>query len=808
MSININDSDISQKNEGGGDNIIGNKYVTYIINGVERNIPQFLTNYSLRETFIGRTEELQAIQTNLSQNKQVVLVNGLGGIGKTSLAKEYLKLNHQNYQHIVWLEQTSTLVNAFILDDILLANLGLKFSNEEEAYKFKKIINTLANLQGNNLLVIDNYTEKTEDIELQTLQKFPFAHNWQIIMTSREKIAKFVPINLSALSELEAIALFKTYCISKAIDETELKVLLATIDYHTLTIELLAKNYELSWDLKNIAELTQLLQTQAIDAQELQENVFTEHSQMEVQMYSYLVSIFNMANLDGKAIWLLKQLAVLPPLSIEGKILLKWVGGNFKKQKLNFLQKVFPFAFPKIKSKLNKVILLDLVKKGWLISTDNQYFEMHRLIQTLIVKTQEPKYADCEKLFEQIIKLLNYKSNEKKAIEKLGVIEYGENFLQKLNFTQAEAKKSYLQNNLALTYEVFGQYEKARDLLELALASDLNNFGKDHPTVARTQSNLATMYFYLGQYEKALDLLELALASDLSNFGKDHPTVAVRQSSLATVYQSLGQYEKARDLLKLALASDLSNFGKDHPTVTCIQSNLAIVYQDLGQYEKARDLLELALNSAVSNFGANYPNVAVRQSNLASVYSDLGQYEKARDLLELALALAVSNFGKDHPTVTRIQSNLASVYSNLGQYEKARDLLETSLAFDLQNFGEAHPNIAVSQSYLANVYFNLGQYEKARNLFELALASDLSNFGKDHPNVAVRQYNLANVYFNLANIEIEKKNKELAIQHIQKSISLGESAYQIYQTNLGDNHQHTKLFKRDLDYFKNYLENL
>ncbi|MFN8304771.1 MAG: tetratricopeptide repeat protein [Saprospiraceae bacterium] len=149
----------------------------------------------------------------------------------------------------------------------------------------------------------------------------------------------------------------------------------------------------------------------------------------------------------------------------------------------------------------------------------------------------------------------------------------------------------YCQNQLGLVCDDLGEYERARDLLEGALASDLKNFGPDHPTVAVSQSNLANVYLNLGQYERARDLLEGALASDLKNFGPDHPTVAVSQSNLANVYRNLGQYERARDLLEGALASDLKNFGPDHPTVAVSQSNLANVYDSLGQYERARDLL-------------------------------------------------------------------------------------------------------------------------------------------------------------------------------------------------------------------------
>lgn len=650
----------------------------------------YLTSSPLNNLFIGREEKLQEIETVFSTQHNAVLVSGLGGIGKTSVAREYLKQNAHKYQHIAWIEQTSTLTNAFLLDNVLQTNLGLHLTNEDESYKFKAILNKLYNLTGNNLLLIDNYAEKVEDKALNPLSLFEFPPHWKILITSREKIPQFQAIPLGVLPEAEAIELFKTHCPRKTIADAELKLLLQVIGYHTLTIELLAKNYDQSWDLNSIAELTQLLQERAIDAQALQEKVFTDHSKEEVQLYGYLLRIFDMAKLDEQAIWLLKQFAVLPPIPIAGKTILEWIGADIQTY---------------------KPILQDLAKKGWLTSADGRDFEMHRLIQILIVKTQEPTYADCENLIQQIVAILDYRENQVNAKEKLGVVEYGENLLQKLNFEQIENEKSVLQNVLALTYQVFGQYDKARDLLELALASDLQNFGENYPAVALSQSNLAT------------------------------------------VYRDLGQYEKAQGLLEPALAYNLQNLGEAHPDVARCQSNLGLVYKDLKQYEKARKLLELALTSALQNFGETSFIVFIYRSNLASVYQDLKQYEKALDLLKLALALASQNFEKIHPNVVTCQFILASVYQNLEQYEKARNLLESVLDLYLQNFGENHPYVASCQNSLAYVYFELKNLSKSRELFENAYQIWVKTLGKTHPKTQTAKESLYHVTYLLQSQE-------------------------------------------------------
>ena len=80
-----------------------------------------------------------------------------------------------------------------------------------------------------------------------------------------------------------------------------------------------------------------------------------------------------------------------------------------------------------------------------------------------------------------------------------------------------------LENNLALVYEALGDYEKAAELLEKALTSDLKNFGEDHPVVASRQLNLGTVYIDIKYYDKAKDSIESAYNLFLKLLGEDHP---------------------------------------------------------------------------------------------------------------------------------------------------------------------------------------------------------------------------------------------------------------------------------------------
>lgn len=314
--------------------------------------------------------------------------------------------------------------------------------------------------------------------------------------------------------------------------------------------------------------------------------------------------------------------------------------------------------------------------------------------------------------------------NEIKRIEKR---------LSELNDNPENLRLKFLLNNqLGHSYFFIANYQKAKLIYQSLLSEPYLNAG--FPDISLIQSNLANVYRELGEYNKARDLLENAIATEIIKNGEPQPSVAIHQATLAEVYRLLGEYKKARDLLEKSLVTYTANFGKQHPNVALCQSSLANVYGDMGENEKARDLLEKALTSNIENFGKQHPNVAAVQSNLALIYYDLAEYKKARDLLENALASDIANFGKHNPNVAMSQTNLAAVYQNLGEFEKAKNLLEKALASDKSNFGEDHPYVANKLNNLATVYYSLGEIEKAKELFRRAYAICIKTFGENHPN--------------------------------------------------------------------------
>ncbi len=697
---------------------------------------------------LGRENELESLQTLLQESSKVVLVSGLGGMGKTTLAAGYLQWLRNDYDSIAWINSSDDLMSSFALNEDLAKNLELPFvENEKIEDRFARLMNKLRNQPGRNLLVIDDVSNQVSEIAGQ----LPSGANWQVLMTSRLPLPDFREMKLGVLQPVDALRLFRLH-FQEGTDE-EVQDLLIEINYHTLTIEVMAKTLNRLNGLLTVPELLDILHERKLDDPRLQELVWTRHAGEERAIFFHLMKAFELAKLSEEEVWLMQQYAVLPAIPIEMKTL------------ADFLQQD-PLALNRGVNGLND--------KGW-IGKLGKGLGMHRMVQEVVKYQREPGVEELSQLLETMTTKMSQEEFENPVTKNFPWLTYAEGVAANFNgLKYLPEKVSLLWNNLALVLRSFGNYSRAAQLLEAVLASDIHHFSETHHIVAVRYSNLAGVIKELGDLKRSKLFFEKALSSNLGHFGPAHPSVATVQSNLATVLKELGEYDHAVELLEKAMEIALIHFGPDHPKVSIYQANLAGVYQNLGQYAKAAALIEKALATDLHNLGTRHPNIAVHQSNLALILIDLGDHVRAVDILEQALEADLNNFGPEHPKVAVQQSNLALALNELGNYGRAAELLESALEADLRNFGPNHPLFAIRQSNLAMTINDLGEHERAIELLGKALDSDLRNFGPDHPTIAINHSNLAGVLCDIGDIE--------------RAITLLEKALEADLRHFGPNH--------------------
>jgi tetratricopeptide (TPR) repeat protein len=715
-----------------------------------KTLPHELSTYlphTDSNKIVGRQTDLNNLHTLLTTQKEVVLVTAIGGVGKTTLLQAYVHQYYDHYNHLLWITQqdNTDLGSAFITAKGLIDNLNINTTAMEPNEWFDETLRQLKNIeQRPNLLIIDNANNNL----LHYKHQLPAQPNWHLLIASREQIEGYKHYALGFLSADDALALFYTHYTRQQISTQDAETLLKNIEYHTLTIELLAKTAQVMRLSANDLHKTLPNNAQTYINVDHQQNPTTKID----RVLTYLCSIFDVSQLNPDQLHLLQHFACLPPDFIP----------------YDTLNEILQTDTPTTQAPL-PIVLQQLSEKGWLTSnTANDTYKMHPIIATVIYHKQLITVNNAAPLITTITEKLSIDETKDNPTHKFKWVDYGKTLLRLFDDNEIP-EIVYLQNNLAMVLRDLGEYAQAKVLLQKAVAYDEKIFGEDHPNATTSYSNLALVLQNLGEYAQAKTLLQRAVASNEKKFGEDNPDTIGTYSSLALVLQDLGEYVEAKVLLQKAVAFNKKKFGEHHPYTASSYSNLANVLHYLGDYTQAKILLQKVITSDEKNFGEDHPSTIISYNNLASVLQSLGDYAQAKTLFQKTVAFYEKNFGEDHPTTATSYNNLASVLQHLGNYAQAKTLLQKAMVADEKNFGEDHSTTALRYNNLAMVLKDLGDYIEAKALLQKAVASAEKNFGEDHPSTATRYSNLALVLQNLGEYAEAKTLLQKAVASAEKN---------------------------------------
>ena len=217
-----------------------------------------------------------------------------------------------------------------------------------------------------------------------------------------------------------------------------------------------------------------------------------------------------------------------------------------------------------------------------------------------------------------------------------------------------------MAHHLAWALQALGQYAAARDLDQDTWKRSRRVLGEDHPDTLVSASNLALCLRALGELQAARELDEDTLARRRRVRGDDHPDTLVSASNLALCLRALGELQAARELDEDTLARSRRVLGEDHPYTLANANGLAADLRALGEVQAARELEEDTLARSRRVLGEDHPDTLVSASNLVLCLRALGEVQAARELDEDTLARSRRVLGEDHPFTLAYANGLAA----------------------------------------------------------------------------------------------------------------------------------------------------
>lgn len=259
---------------------------------------------------IGLDNDLEKVHQILAENKSCVIVNSIGGIGKTTLARYYIQQYAAEYQHIIWLHENKDANEIFFSDILLLDNLGIReqvfdyLNKENKKAAIQLVMQTLNKLSRPVLLIADNVQDLVAFQYLtQTLDKSVY----HVLITSRQEKGDFLFYFLDTLSPEEAKDLFCLYYFKNTTVNEEkitafkanphLERILIKTNYHTLSLEVLARILRSSNTL-TLETLADKLEKEVINAN-LKDGIDEFYTEEEANIYKTIISAFNIGGINN-----------------------------------------------------------------------------------------------------------------------------------------------------------------------------------------------------------------------------------------------------------------------------------------------------------------------------------------------------------------------------------------------------------------------------------------------------------------------------------------------------------------------------
>jgi tetratricopeptide (TPR) repeat protein len=709
--------------------------------------------------FIGREEDLKTLHQLLQQNTQVAItaaVSGMGGVGKTELALQYARRHLKDYPGgVCWLSARNLALDIVNFARAHLPNFhipdGLNTVPEQLQYCWSHWI------EGDVLLVVDDVT----DYKLEVKPFLPEAPRFKVVITTREKFARLVWLDLPVLTPEAALELLKVLVGVERV-ERELEAAQALckwLGYLPLGLELVG-HYLVQDGYLNL-RLEQML-----------------------------------SRLEGKR---LKQPALretndtmTAERGVAAAFELSWERLDENTQRLGCFLSVFanaPIPWKLAPDDVTDVtdededdveeleVARDRLGRLHLLQVSGDSCELHPLVREFF-REKLGNREDADEMKGAFAGVMVKKAKEFPDIPTLELIKEITPFMPHI----AEVAKNYTAClddedviwvfvGNARFYAGQGLYKKAIVWGEECLQFTQQRFGKEHPDTALSLNNLALLYYSIGRYEEAEPLCNQALVLRKRLLGENHPDTASSYNNLAGLYESMGHYNEAEPLFNQALELRKHLLGENHPDIATSYNNLAALYDAMGRYNEAEPLFNQALELRKHLLGENHPDIATSYNNLAALYKSMRRYQEAEPLYKQALELRRRLLGEEHPSTATSYNNLALLYYSQRRYKEAEPLYKQALELRKRLLGEEHPHTASSYNNLASLYYSMGHYEEAEPLYKQALDLRKRLLGENHPDTAQSLNNLAELYRS------QGRNKEVEPLYVQ--------ALAIYEHTIG-----------------------
>lgn len=615
--------------------------------------------YTLKSTrilpsvgFMGRSSELAQLHDALETYGKVFL-QGIGGIGKSEIARQYALQYRTHYDSLIWATYDTTLKQMIISDrDIIITNFSRMNGETDDDYFIRKLDKLKELSSERTLIIVDNFdTSADKDLE-------NFVHGeYSLIFTTRNDYSA-TGLPVIAVKELDAEEQFQLFLQNygrslKSNDEDCIREIIVLIDGHTLTIELVARLLQSrrTRPEKLLQSLREIGISQALIGQ-------VSHGFQTDTAYAYIRHLFNVAALDDAEKAVLMNLSLMPLDGIDFDLFADLCGmGDCE-------------------------VINSLIKRSWIsYNAARDVIWLHSLINEVVTNECEPTLDKCQPMFDNLIGRL-----DKFQYRRMGFFDIKSytNILLSIYHKFPNIDPQYI-TAYHVMIDMFihaAFYSVALEIAEKTLYEGIDCYTEESEPVGITYYYLGDIHTYIGDHEKVVFYLKKAV----------HSLKCAKPDSLDYAY-----------IIKYYLLHKLHNIDDYLFNGAADQSfNKEEILSLFHECERAFAASDEQTSYLVNNRGSF-------QGSLDHCYDlyyiCVGMYDKAIQFAQKSYDFySTSCMPEDKPWVMSPLSSLAFAYAHKGDEQLAVDYAYRALRISQGYYTETHDRTLRRWWHIANVY--------------------------------------------------------------------------------------------------------
>ena len=682
--------------------------------------------------FSGREAELEALHSALVDDSHAAVLPqalyGLGGVGKSQLAIEYIRRHAADYELIWWVDADQIPVIRSSYTELALS-LGLEGSGQDGLVE--RVIRALS--QGRPvkrwLLVLDNAAEPDKVIPFIPVILGAEGAVGHVIITSRDA-------SWADQVRAQRVGVFKRHesieflCRrDEGMTPEEADSLAEVLDDLPLALEHAAAGQVMSG--RSAPEYLELLESNRRDL--LSERTGTGGT-LPVSMV-WQASMQSLQEANPGALELLRLLAFFGPDPVPRSFL----------RDARLLQVPEPLS-GLLREQMSRDRAIRDINRYSLLQTDTRArtVQLHRLVRAVLQDgLSGAQQAGQRRLVHEV--LTAHDPGDPQSSENW------ERYREMLPHIQTtgilgsdvpEARWTVL--NVARYLFARADYASCMELSQQLRDLWGRQLGEDHVQTLAAARRLGVALWAVGDYQRAAALNQDTLAR-LRRALPDSEDAVTMAGAVAADLRATGEFREALALDQDAYRRGTEHFGATDPVTMQAGHNYAVSLRMNGRFAEALTLDRGNAEQYAMRFGPASQLALLAINNVARDLRECGRYAESVSLQEGTVAAYRTHYGEDHPDTMRAVKNLSVSYRKAGQREQALELaLDVLERYRLQ-LGPEHLDTLAATANLANDLRLKGDLQEARRYGSLALRLYRTLMGEEHPFRWIAALNQATV---------------------------------------------------------------